>query len=144
MWIHEHSKHYTNVKPETIWALWQDIDNWPKWHSDLEYCKLEGNFEIGSQFVLKPKSGPKVKIKLTEMEKGKSFTDCTAFIGAKMYDEHRMEIKDGGILISNKLVVTGPLRWIWIKLVANGIARSVPEEMDKLVRTAQAMESKES
>ena len=134
MWKQSHSKIYQGIKKEDIWRLWVDVNNWPKWHDDLEYCKMEGLFTIGNYFMLKPKGIPAVKIELTEIEEGRKFTDCTKFFGAKMYEE----TKDG-LRISNTLIVTGPLQFIWIKLVAQNVAATVPQENDALVAIARAM-----
>ena len=134
MWIRKYSKFYPNVKPTDIWETWTDIDNWPKWHSDLEYCKLEGEFKVGSHFTLKPKGVKAVKVTLTEVNDSQNFTDCTTFPGAKMYNTNSIEVKDNGVLLSNKIVVTGPLRWLWIKLVAKNVADTVPNEVDSLVQ----------
>lgn len=87
--------------------------------------------------MLKPRGAPAVKIMLTAMNEMQNFTDCTKFFGAKMYDTHSMEVKDNGVLLSNKLVVTGPLKWPWIKLVAKHVADTVPDEMDSLVNLAR-------
>ena len=138
MWSRTHSKFYPNVSQESIWRIWIDINNWPSWHDDLDYCKLEGDFKVGNYFMLKPKGVSAVKIILTEINKGHSFTDCTKFFGAKMFDTHSMVVKDGGVLLSNYLKVTGPLKWLWIKLVANNVADTVQEEMDSLVCLAQS------
>ena len=137
MWTRTHSKFYPNVSSKAIWKIWVDINNWPSWHDDLDYCKLDGGFKVGSHFMLKPKGEPAVKIMLTEVDEGHSFTDCTKFFGAKMFDTHIMEVRDGGVYLSNKLVVTGPLKWLWIKLVAKKVADAAPDEMDSLVRLAQ-------
>ena len=137
MWKKTYSKFYPNVNPEAIWAIWVDVNNWTKWHSDLEYCKLEGAFEVGNHFMLKPKGSPAVKIMLTEINEGVNFTDCTKFIGAKMTDTHYIEAKDGGVLLTNKLTVSGSLKWLWVELVAQNIADSVPDEMEALVRLAK-------
>ena len=56
------------------------------------------------------------------------------FFGAKMYDTHSLKEVSGGIELSNKLVVTGPLKWMWIMLVAKNVAATVPEEMEALVK----------
>jgi uncharacterized protein YciI len=138
MWTRNHSKFYPNTSPEMIWKIWVDINNWPSWHGDLDYCKLEGDFKVGNHFILKPLGAPAVKIRLTDINEGQSFTDCTKFFGAKMVDTHSMQAKDGGVLLSNKLTVSGPLKWLWIKLVAKNVADTVPDEMDALARLAQA------
>ena len=134
MWIREYSKVYKGVDKEEIWKIWTEVNNWPTWHGDLDYCKMEGEFEVGNHFFLKPKAAPPVKIRLTEIEKGKSFTDCTKFFGAKMYDTHSMEETPEGLRLYNKLVVTGILKWLWIKLFAQNIADTIPEEISLYLR----------
>lgn len=138
MWTREYSKVYQNVRKEDIWALWKNINNWTDWHGDLDYCKMEGDFEVGNYFMLKPKGAPAVKIKLIEIKHMNSFTDCTNFFGAKMYDTHSMEVVDGGLKISNKVVVTGWLSWLWIKLVAQNVADTAGEEIECLVKLARS------
>lgn len=136
-WVQEYEKVYTGVRKERVWELWKDVDNWPKWHGDLESCRMVGDFMVGSHFYLKPKGMRAVKIVLTEVEEGRGFTDCTAFLGAKMYDTHEVEEIKDGVRLRNRLVVTGPLRWLWVKLVARNVAKSVPEEMEALVNLAK-------
>jgi len=137
MWKREFSKVYEDVNPKKIWSLWEDVDNWPKWHRDLEYCKLDGKFSIGSYFILKPKNMGAVKIKITALKEGEYFTDCTEFFGAKMYDTHRITKTKEGLKISNSLWVTGPLSWIWIKLVAQYVASTIEEKISALVELSK-------
>lgn len=137
MYIREHSKTYSGIKAQDIWNIWTDVNNWSTWHGDLDYCKMEGKFEVGNHFYLKPKGALQVKIMLTEIEQGKSFTDCTEFFGAKMYDTHSLEETSEGLKLVNKLVVTGPLKWLWVFLVAKNVADSVPEEVESLVKLAK-------
>ena len=139
MWNQFHSKLYTNVKKENIWRLWTDVNNWATWHGDLDYCKMEGDFAVGNHFMLKPKGVRPVKIIITEINDGFSFTDCTIFPGAKMYDTHAMKETPDGLLLSNTLIVTGPLKWLWIKLVAQNVADTIPDEVDALVNLARNM-----
>lgn len=134
MWTRTYSKIFKNVKREDIWDIWTDINHWTDWHGDLDYCKLEGDFVVGNHFLLKPKGVSPVKIILTEIKQLSFFTDCTNFFGAKMYDTHAMEEVEDGIKITNTLVVTGPLRWLWVKLVAQNVANSVPEETKALIK----------
>ncbi len=137
MWIRTFSETYSGVSADTIWKLWTDIENWPKWHGRLEYCKLEGEFKVGSSFYLKPKKMRAVKIELTEIIEGVQFTDCTRFPGAKMYDTHKLEKTADGVTLTNHLTVQGPLKWLWIKLVANNVADSVSEKTENLVTLAR-------
>lgn len=137
MWIRTYSKIIKDVKQEDIWRIWTDINNWPTWHDDLDYCKLEGGFAVGQHFFLKPKGMKPVKILITEINEGSSFTDCTSFLGAKMYDTHAMTYTPKGLELTNTLVVTGPLKWLWIKLVAKNVADSIPRETEALIKRAK-------
>ena len=139
MWTRTYSKTFQGLKREDIWRIWTDINNWPTWHGDLDYCKLEGDFKVGNHFFLKPKGFQPVKIVLTEINEGYSFTDCTSFFGAKMYDTHAMEETVDGLKLTNKLVVTGPLKWLWIKLVAQNVADTIAEETESLVKLARSL-----
>jgi hypothetical protein len=137
MYIRTHSKHYPGLKKEIIWQMWTDVNHWTDWHGDLDYCKMDLPFQVGHHFILKPKGVKPFKIVLTEIDEGRSFTDCTHFFGANMYDTHVLEETADGLLLSSKLVVTGLLAPLWVKLVARHVADSVPEEMDALVKLAR-------
>lgn len=137
MWRKTYSKTFSGIKREDIWHIWTDVNSWPTWHGDLDYCKLDGDFVIGNYFMLKPKGVSPVKIVLTTIQEGHHFTDYTSFFGAKMYDTHEMEDTTEGLKLTNTLVVTGPLKWLWIKLVAKNVADTVPEEMESLVKLAR-------
>ncbi|MBM3857385.1 MAG: polyketide cyclase [Verrucomicrobia bacterium] len=136
-WKKIFTKTYVGVKKEALWQIATDINRWPEWHGDLDSCKLEGAFAVGNYFMLKPKGMRAVKIILTEITEGHSFTDCTTFFGARMYDTHAMEETAEGLRITNTLVVTGPLKWLWIKLVAQHIADTIEEETEALVSLAR-------
>lgn len=138
MWTRSFSKEYQGVKKEEIWKIWLDINNYSTWHSDLDYCKLEGAFEVGNFFRLKPKGAPEVKVFFTEIVDGKKFVDCTHFFGAKMFDTHEIEETTNGIKITNTVSVSGFLKFLWIKLVAQNVANSAPQEMDAVVNLARA------
>lgn len=139
MWTRTYSKTFQGLKREDIWRILTDINNWPTWHGDLDYCKIDGDFKVGNHFFLKPKGVQPVKIVLTEINEGYSFTDCTSFFGAKMYDTHAMEETVDGLKLTNKLVVTGPLKWLWIKLVAQNVADTIAEETENLVKLARSL-----
>ena len=136
MWMRSHSKVYQNISAEQIWKLWTDINNWPSWNADLEYCKFDQPFKVGSVFTLKPKGAPAAQISLVEIEHEKLFTDCTKFLGAKMYGKHEMHVEENGLRLTTTVTVTGFLKHLWIKLVAQKIVDKSVLQMDTLVQLA--------
>ena len=93
MWIKSYSQIYQDVNKEEIWQLWSDVNNWQQWDKEVEYCRMEKPFIEGSQFILKPVGGPKVKIILSEVVPNEKFTDYCHFFGATMHDAHELENK---------------------------------------------------
>lgn len=133
MWQASYEKTYAGITREEVWAAWCDVNNWAAWDADLEFASLTGPFEAGANFVLKPKGGPQVKITLTEVVAGVRFTDIASFPLATMHDFHELEETPEGLTIRSRIWVTGPLSWVWRKLVAEGVAASVPVQVDALV-----------
>ncbi|MBS0272547.1 MAG: SRPBCC family protein [Proteobacteria bacterium] len=138
MWTKTYSKTFINVRKKDIWRLWTNVNQWDQWHEDLDYCKMEGPFIVGNHFMLKPKGTSPVRIELTEVEEERKFTDRTKFFGAKMYDVHTVEETEEGVRLTNTLIVTGPLKFLWVKLVAQNVAKTVPQDMEALVTLARS------
>ena len=139
MWTKTYSKTYPNVTKEQIWQLWANVNNWPTWDKELDFCKMEGAFETGNQFILKPKGGPTVKIMLSEVIPHQKFTDYTKFFGATMYDAHELTETPAGLQITHTSTVAGILSFLWVKLVANNVAASIPNQTDALVALARSL-----
>ncbi len=137
MWEKTYSKTYQGVKKDAIWRLWTDINNWPRWNPMLASCELDGPFEQGQAFTLTPKKGPKAQLTLVEVTVGTSFTDCTKFPGATMYGSHKIVAESDGLCLVITMTITGPLSWIWRKLVVNDIVAKIPHQTDALVALAR-------
>ena len=139
MWTKSHSLTTKEVTKEQMWKLFSDVNNWHTWDNGIEYAKMDGKFEKGNFFELKPKGGPKVKIQLVETTVNKSFTDFTQFPLAKMYGEHYFEETPDGLKITTTMRINGPLAFLWRRLVAQGIADSLPEEMPAQIKHAAGL-----
>ena len=137
MWTRTHSMSFSGVTPAQVWRVWSDVNQWQAWQTDIEYARLEGGFERGQVFKFRPKGGPELGIELTEVTPLKSYTDLTRFPLARMHDSH--EIVDYGdrIEIKNTLTVTGPLGFLWRKLVAEGVAASIEDQTRRAVERAR-------
>lgn len=71
------------------------------------------------------------------MKQGYEFTDCTQFLGAKMFDTHIAEETKEGLKITSILKVQGFLSFLWVKLVASNVAKTVPNDIDTIVDIAR-------
>jgi len=136
MWTKTHSILTKDVSKAQIWKLFADVNNWHTWDEGIEYARLDGAFEKGNHFMLKPKGGPEVKVTLLETTKDRHFLDVTAFPLAKMYDNHTFEETSEGLKITNTISVKGLLAFLWIKLVAQNIVNALPADLLKQIKAA--------
>jgi len=137
MWKKSYTKTFKNIDKESIWNLWTDINNWPSWNPGIESCTLDGAFKEGGTFTLKAQKGPAVKITLIRVEQLQRFTDCTNFLGAKMYGDHIVEDTPDGLKLTTTVSISGPLSFIWRKLVAEDVVAKLPQQTDALVTLAR-------
>lgn len=139
MWTKSHSIVAKDVTKEQIWHLFSDVNNWHTWDDSIEFARMEGRFEAGNHFLLRPKGGPNVKIAIQVAAPHHRFTDLTKFPLAKMTGDHLFEETPDGLRITNTITVTGLLGFLWVKLVAKKIADAMPEEMLIQAQTASRL-----
>ncbi|MGO4291336.1 SRPBCC family protein [Chitinophaga sp. RAB17] len=139
MWSQSHTLVTKEATKEQMWKLFADVNNWHTWDNGIEYAKLDGKFEKGNHFLLKPKKGPKIKIELYETIPNRKFVDLTHFPLAKMYGEHTFEDTPEGLKLTVTMKVSGVLGFLWKKIVAQDIVNHLPEEMQNQVRVASKL-----
>lgn len=136
MWTKSHSITTKSVTKEQLWRLFSDVNNWHTWDESIEFAKMEGAFEAGNYFILRPKGGPNVKIQLVKTIENQQFTDLTRFPLAKMYGDHRFEETPDGLKLTTTMTVKGLLGFLWVKLVAQKIADGLPADLETQVKAA--------
>jgi|1185.fasta_scaffold131510_2 hypothetical protein len=138
MWTRTHSTTVKGLDIDKLWTVWSDVDRWHEWQPDLEFAKLNGPFATGSTFTLRPKGGPTVQIELLAVDPGRRFTDLTRFPLGRMYGDHVFVVRGDEIEIQTTVRVEGPLRVLWVKLVADGVARKLAAQTEELISRARA------
>ncbi|MGV8947983.1 MAG: SRPBCC family protein [Candidatus Paracaedibacter sp.] len=144
MWKRSHSRVFKSTEREAIWKCWSDVNSWHEWIPNIECCRLDKPFVTGNHFTLKPKGGSEVTVELLDVQKGHKFTGCTRFFGATLYDTHEMNIDANGIRVTVTLKVTGPLGFLWRKLVAEKIEASLPKLMQNLISLSSSSEKQKT
>ena len=120
-----------------LWRVWADVDRWSQWQDDIDFARLDGAFAKGSMFRLKPKGGPNVKIEILRCDPHRNFIDLTRFPLAHMYGSHDMIERDGYVELTTTVSIEGPLAFLWRRLVAQGVADSLPAQTRALVARAR-------
>jgi hypothetical protein len=137
MWESTYEKTYPGLDKHSVWTLWADVNRWHEWDRDIEWARMSEPFQAGSAFELKPKGGPRVSLRLTRAESLKGYSDLARFPLARMHGIHDMVETAEGLKLTITIRVEGPLAWLWRKIVAEGVAAEVPQQMDALAAFAR-------
>jgi len=136
MWTKSYSITTTEVTKEQIWKLFININNWHIWNNEIEFAKLEGKFEAGNQYQIKPKNGRMVTVNLLEVTENNHCLETGNFPLAKMYYDHLIEETPNGLKITNTITMKGLLSFIWVQLVVKKIAAEMPVHVQQQIKVA--------
>jgi len=139
MWIKSHSVVTKEATKEQMWNLFTDVNNWHIWNNEIEFAKLEGKFEKGNHYVIKPRNGATVKVELLEVIEKKRCLELGKFPLAKMYYDHLLEETDNGLKIISTITVKGVLSFLWVQLVVKNIAATMPAHVEEQIKIASKL-----
>jgi hypothetical protein len=127
----------TDVPAENLYRAITDFNTWHRWDEGIEYTRLQGAAKAGSQFVLKPKGGPAVKITIEKMWPYE-VVDVAHLPLAKMRTIHRYERIGDITHINMQLQIWGPLGFVWRKLIGENQIKDAEQQTRALVEYARA------
>ncbi|MCK6600522.1 MAG: SRPBCC family protein [Bacteroidetes bacterium] len=139
MWTKSYSVTTKEVTKEQIWALFTDVNKWHVWNNQIEFAKLEGKFEAGNSYQIKPKNGRTVTVTLQEVTEFEHCLETGNFPLAKMYYDHRIEETADGIKITNTITLKGLLSFLWVQLVVKKIAAEMPSHVEQQIKVASKL-----
>lgn len=84
-----------------------------------------------------PKGGPRTRFSLTEVTVHHSFTDRCRLPLATLDFIHVLTPAPGGTVITHRVVMNGPLTFIFRRLMGSGIERGLPIAVQSLARHAE-------
>lgn len=129
----------TTASREQIWALWADLEGWPKWDDNLEWVKPDGGLKQGEFAKLKPKGAKVVAFEFVEVDAPNGFVDITLLPQTKMRMEHRLtDAEGGGLTVYQRVSFSGPLGSLFGYVIGRGMKRDMPGAMRKLISMAEA------
>jgi Polyketide cyclase / dehydrase and lipid transport len=96
MWDYEYRLE-TSATPDALWRHWADMASWPQWNEGIETITVDGPFEVGTVFTMTPPGDEPIRMRLTEIEPGRSFTDEMDAGDFVVRTEHRLEPAPAGL-----------------------------------------------
>lgn len=127
----------TKASPERIFALWSDVNNWASYDHGIEWAKLTEPFNTGARYSIKPKGGPSLKARILLVEPGSRFVDVSYLFGAKLTFDHSIVQKAGVASVSVVMSLTGPLSWLWVKILGKNQQADLEQATANLIAKAE-------
>ena len=112
--------------------LYQDVENWKNWDTEVEWSKLEGVFVEGSIGQLKAKGSPVLKFEITKIVQGKRFEYQTNVPFGKLVVDHNFEQKGNLVDFTHTVYFTGPLSGILDFALGRGFRKVLPDVLNNI------------
>ena len=126
-----------HASPEKIFAIYSDVENWKSWDSEVISSSLDGSFKAGSIGSLKPKSGPKSKILIETVIPNISFCVSSKLPLCLMRFGHDLEKKGDYTLVTHSIHFSGPLSFLFKRLIGNQISKTLAHSLNGLKQKAE-------
>jgi Polyketide cyclase / dehydrase and lipid transport len=133
-------EHRINVAApaETIFRIYEDVQNWYTWDPDTKSATLEGPFEVGSRGRLTPTKGNAVPMLLTQVVPGSSFTVESRIPLFRMLFEHELLSTSGATEVVHRVTFSGLLSVVLGPMPSKQLNAGLPVALGKLKALAEA------
>ncbi len=136
MWVHEHTAE-TAASPQAVWHVLRDLDQWGSWDTSLEWVRLQGPFQVGSQVTMKPKGQDPVASVIVEATENRVYADQTTLGEVTLRFSHTLEpLEGGGTKVTHRLEITGPAADQVGPELGPAITEDFPQAMEALLARA--------
>jgi uncharacterized protein YndB with AHSA1/START domain len=75
----------TAASPERVWKVWSDMSTWGEWNPNVATMDWKGGFVPGSEGVMNTRAGQHHKMRLAEVQPGRSFVLETRVIPGTVF-----------------------------------------------------------
>lgn len=137
MWQRTFTTTTKETTAEALWDVLADVNNWKSWGPDLEWTRLNGPAATGKDFLLKPKGGPKTRITIVQCDRPSAFSDLSHLPLCKMRFVHTFVDTPEGVRIEMDLRMSGPLTFLWKKVIGAKQADEFPQHVRALIDAAK-------
>jgi hypothetical protein len=137
MWQRTYSITTNQATAAALWDVQADVTNWPALGDDLEWTRIDGPAQVGKDFFLKPKGGPKVRLTVVRFDRATAFTDLSHLPWCKMTFAHTFTEVPEGVRIDMDLRLKGPLTFLWKKVIGEKQAADFPAHAKALIAAAK-------
>ncbi len=131
----------TSASTEQVWKIWSDMSTWGDWNPNVSTMDWTGGFVQGSEGIMNTRAGQHHKMKLAEVQPGRSFVLETRVVPGTMFRFNcRIEPASGAAgktKISQMVEIKGPLGPIMQGMMGPQVSKEFPTLLANLARKAE-------
>lgn len=86
----------TSAAAETVWRIFRDVPGWKNWNAGIERIDIDGRFETGTWFTMKPPGEDPLRSRLVEVRENECFVDETRVGELAITVAHRIQSLGAG------------------------------------------------
>ncbi|NBF05697.1 hypothetical protein GV819_25715 [Pseudomonas sp. Fl5BN2] len=126
------------ANPQQVFGLYQDAAGWAGWDPEVTGASLPDGLNQGATGWLKPRTGPKASIQIVEVSEGRSFSVQSRLPLCRMLFGHSLAPNDQGTVATHWVEFSGPLSFVFRRLIGKSIQASLPNTMRGLKQASEA------
>jgi hypothetical protein len=122
---------------DKVWRIWSDTSTWGEWNPNVTTMELQGPFETGSTAIMHTKAGQHHKMRIVEVQPGRSFVlETNAIPGTTFRFNCRVEPVGAETKISQTVEVKGPLGFLG-GMLGPGVSKDFGALLSSLAKKAE-------
>jgi hypothetical protein len=122
-----------------VWKIWSDMSTWGEWNPNVSTMEWQGEFESGTTGIMNTRAGQHHKMRLVDVEPGRSFALETNVVPGTMFRFNcGVEAVGGGSKISQHVEVKGPLGPILGGMLGPQVSKEFGTLLANLAKKAEA------
>lgn len=129
----------TSAPADRIWKIWSDMSTWGEWNPNVSTMDWQGDFESGTTGVMNTRAGQHHKMKLLDVQPGKSFALETSVVpGTTFRFNCRIEPAGGRTRVGQWVEVKGPLGPVMGGMLGPQVSKEFGTLLSNLARKAES------
>lgn len=124
--------------PQTVYAIWANVPQWPQWDPDTRMAFLDGPLAPGAKGRLTPRKGFSVAMVVTDAVDNERFTVECPVLGNVMRFEHLLYPAHGGVQVIHRVSFHGLLAWLLRRTVGRDVRHGLPQTLVRLKAHAES------
>lgn len=124
---------------ETIFRIYEDVQNWHTWDPDTKQAFIDGPFRVGSRGRITPPKGMTVPMLFTQVVPSKCFTVESKIPLFRMLFEHELVSLPEATEVIHRVTFSGFLSFVLGPMLSKQLNAGLPVTLGNLKTLAEKM-----